>query len=58
VLVRRDMRPALDAAIADLAPALEGYLALRYIGPLPAYSFSSMELEHQESAHAAHTGEQ
>jgi hypothetical protein len=58
LLVRRDVRPALDAAIADLGPALEGYLALRYIGPLPPYSFSAMELEPEQSAQAAQTGEQ
>jgi hypothetical protein len=49
LLVRRDRRPALDAAIADLGPALQGYLALRYIGPLPPYSFSELELEPGES---------
>jgi hypothetical protein len=49
LLVRRDRRPALDAAIADLTPALEGYLALRYIGPLPPYSFSELELEPSRS---------
>jgi hypothetical protein len=58
VLVRRDVRPALDAAIAELGPALEGYLAVRYIGPLPPYSFSAMELEPEASAQAAQTGEQ
>jgi hypothetical protein len=58
LLVRRDVRPALDAAIAELGPALEGYLAVRYIGPLPPYSFSAMELEPQESAKAAQTSEQ
>jgi Gas vesicle synthesis protein GvpL/GvpF len=45
LLVPRDLRPALDEAIAQLSPALEGYMALRYIGPLPPYSFSELELE-------------
>jgi hypothetical protein len=45
LLVSRNRRAALDAEIADLGPALEGYLGLRYIGPLPPYSFSSLELE-------------
>jgi hypothetical protein len=61
LLVRRDVRPALDAAVAELGPALEGYLALRYIGPLPPYSFSALELEPEESSHTpetAQTGEQ
>jgi hypothetical protein len=58
LLVRRDSRAALDEAIAELTPALEGYLALRYIGPLPPYSFSALELEPEESAETAKTGEQ
>ena len=58
LLVRRDARPALDEAIAELVPALEGYLAMRYIGPLPPYSFSALELEPEESAETAKTGEQ
>jgi hypothetical protein len=45
LLVRRDRREALDAAIAELGNALEGYLALRYLGPLPPYSFAALELE-------------
>jgi Gas vesicle synthesis protein GvpL/GvpF len=45
LLVPRERRPALDAAISELGPALEGYLALRYVGPLPPYSFSELELE-------------
>jgi hypothetical protein len=61
LLVRRDVRPALDAAIAELGPALEGYLAMRYIGPLPPYSFSTLELEPQQASQTpetATTGEQ
>jgi hypothetical protein len=45
LLVRRDVRVALDDAVHDLGVALQGYLALRYIGPLPAYSFSELSLE-------------
>jgi hypothetical protein len=56
LLVRRDVRAALDAEIERLAAALQGYLGLRYIGPLPPYSFTALALESEESAHA-HTGE-
>jgi hypothetical protein len=44
LLVRRDRRSALDDAVAVLA-ALQGHLALRYIGPLPPYSFADLSLE-------------
>jgi Gas vesicle synthesis protein GvpL/GvpF len=56
LLVRRESRAALDALIAELTPKLEGYIALRYIGPLPPYSFSTLELEPEEAAQAATTG--
>jgi hypothetical protein len=45
LLIRRDRRAALDDAVGQLGGALEGYLALRYIGPLPPYSFSEVSLE-------------
>ena len=45
LLVPRDRRAALDDAVRELGSALAGYLALRYIGPLPAYSFSELSLE-------------
>jgi gas vesicle protein GvpL/GvpF len=45
LLVPRARRAALDAAIAELGAALEGYLALRYLGPMPPYSFAALELE-------------
>ena len=45
LLVRRDVRASLDAEIARLGAALQGYLGLRYIGPLPPYSFTALELE-------------
>jgi gas vesicle protein GvpL/GvpF len=45
LLVRRDRREALDAVVDELGNALEGYLALRYLGPLPPYSFAALELE-------------
>jgi hypothetical protein len=48
LLVPRDRRVALDDAVRELGSALEGYLALRYIGPLPPYSFSEMSLESGE----------
>jgi hypothetical protein len=44
-LVRRDRRVALDEAVGVLSAALEGYIALRYIGPLPPYSFTDLSLE-------------
>jgi hypothetical protein len=45
LLVRRDRRAALDEAVGVLAAALDGYLAIRYIGPLPPYSFADLSLE-------------
>jgi hypothetical protein len=45
LLVRRDRRDALDAAVGVLGETLKGYLALRYIGPLPPYSFADLSLE-------------
>jgi hypothetical protein len=48
LLVRRDRQAELDEAVRELGTALEGYLALRYIGPLPPYSFSELSLEPEE----------
>jgi hypothetical protein len=45
LLVRRDRRSTLDTAVAVLGAALEGQLALRYLGPLPPYSFADLSLE-------------
>jgi hypothetical protein len=45
LLVRRDRRSALDDAVGVLGAALQGHLALRYIGPLPPYSFTDLSLE-------------
>jgi hypothetical protein len=45
MLVRRDRRVALDEAVSVLGAALEGHLAIRYIGPLPPYSFADLSLE-------------
>jgi hypothetical protein len=45
LLVRRDRRVALDEAVGVLAAALDGHLGIRYIGPLPPYSFSDLSLE-------------
>jgi hypothetical protein len=45
LLVSRDRRADLDEAVGELGTALQGYLALRYIGPLPPYSFSDLSLE-------------
>jgi hypothetical protein len=57
LLVARDARSALDAEVAALTSALEGYIALRYLGPLPPYSFSALELEPEDAAETARTGE-
>jgi hypothetical protein len=48
LLVSRDRRAELDEAVRELGAALEGYLAIRYIGPLPPYSFSELSLEPEE----------
>jgi hypothetical protein len=48
LLIRRDRRAELDEAVRDLRGALEGYLGIRYIGPLPPYSFSELSLEARE----------
>jgi hypothetical protein len=45
LLVHRDRRPELDAAVRQIGAALDGYLALRYIGPLAPFSFSELSLE-------------
>jgi hypothetical protein len=45
LLVRRDSRATLDAAVGLLGAALQGQLALRYLGPLPPYSFADVSLE-------------
>ncbi|HTE61127.1 MAG TPA: GvpL/GvpF family gas vesicle protein [Solirubrobacteraceae bacterium] len=50
LLVPRDGRAALDEAVRELDTALQGYMALRYIGPLPPYSFSELSLEPEEVA--------
>jgi len=38
-------RPRLDAAVEKLTADLRGHLALRYVGPLPPYSFCDLVLE-------------
>jgi hypothetical protein len=48
LLIRRDRRAELDDVVRELGTALDGYLALRYIGPLPPYSFSELSLEPEE----------
>jgi hypothetical protein len=45
LLVRRDRRSALDDAVGVLGAALQGHLALRYLGPLAPYSFANLSLE-------------
>jgi hypothetical protein len=48
LLVDRERRPALDETVQHLGTALDGYIALRYIGPLPPYSFSALSLETED----------
>jgi hypothetical protein len=48
LLVHRDHRAELDEAVRELGTALQGYMALRYVGPLPPYSFSELSLEPEE----------
>jgi hypothetical protein len=45
LLVRRDRQGDLGEVVSVLGAALDGYLALREIGPLPPYSFSELSLE-------------
>jgi hypothetical protein len=48
LLIRRSRRAVLDEAVATLGRQLDGYLALRYLGPLPPYSFSELSLKAEE----------
>jgi hypothetical protein len=45
LLVRREDRAALDAAVKRLEHDYERRIALRYVGPLPPYSFCAFALE-------------
>ncbi|MEA2294504.1 MAG: hypothetical protein QOE86_2143 [Solirubrobacteraceae bacterium] len=45
LLVRRDRRAALDAAVAALGAEQEPRMTLRYVGPLAPYSFSDLALD-------------
>jgi hypothetical protein len=45
LLVRREDRPALDERVRALGDALRGFMAFRYVGPLPPYSFADMSLD-------------
>jgi len=45
LLVRRERRDALDAAVKRLADEHADRIAVRYVGPLPPYSFSALALE-------------
>jgi Gas vesicle synthesis protein GvpL/GvpF len=49
LLVDRDRRPELDDTVQQLGSGLDGYIALRYIGPLPPYSFADLSLEPEEA---------
>ncbi len=39
LLVDRDKQPGLDAAVAELADDVAGWMTVRYVGPQPPYSF-------------------
>jgi len=45
LLVRRDRRPQLDAEVKRLSGRFAERLALRYVGPLPPYSFCTFALD-------------
>jgi hypothetical protein len=45
LLVAEGDRPRLDAAVDRLAREQGARLSLRYVGPLPPYSFSDLALE-------------
>jgi hypothetical protein len=45
LLVAERDRPRLDAAVDRLAREQGDRLSLRYVGPLPPYSFSDLALE-------------
>ena len=45
LLVERDRRGPLDAAVARLAEANADRFAIRYVGPLAPYSFADLSLE-------------
>jgi hypothetical protein len=45
LLVRREGRAGLDAAVTRLAHDHERRIALRYVGPIPPYSFCAFALE-------------
>jgi hypothetical protein len=42
-LVPREQESVFDAAVDQLGARYDGYLTFRYIGPLPAYSFTNLE---------------
>jgi Gas vesicle synthesis protein GvpL/GvpF len=45
LLLHRDHRAALDEEVRELAEALTGVLAFRYVGPLPPFSFADLALD-------------
>jgi Gas vesicle synthesis protein GvpL/GvpF len=48
LLVEHEHRHQLDETVRQLGAALAGYLAIRYIGPLPPYSFAALSLEPED----------
>jgi Gas vesicle synthesis protein GvpL/GvpF len=45
VLVSREQRPQLDAAVRELTTAHGDRFTVRYVGPLPPYSFCDLSLD-------------
>jgi hypothetical protein len=48
LLVSRESRHELDEAVKAIGGVLQGRIALRYLGPMPPYSFSELSLEPNE----------
>ena len=44
-LIERTAESAFDEAMAELAEANESYLNIKYVGPLPPYSFAPLEFK-------------
>ena len=51
-LVEREEREAFDEAVGRLREALEGRIKVRYIGPMPPYSFAETDLSTRADAWA------
>jgi Gas vesicle synthesis protein GvpL/GvpF len=52
LLVARDRREDLDAAVRQLAAEQDGRISFRYVGPLAPWSFADVRLDAEENAWA------